>query len=118
VVEGRLPEVGRFGDLASSGDAVTAVGYPLGGPLTLSAGTVIDRVDGASLGIEGPVMRLTATVRPGNSGGPVLDRKGHVVGIVYAIERATGFGLAVPVDTLRSLVRAGGFDDLPACGYE
>jgi S1-C subfamily serine protease len=118
VVDGHLPEVGRFGDPPAAEDSVTAVGYPLGGPLTLSPGTVVDRVDGASLGIEGPVVRLTSQVQPGNSGGPLLDRKGRVVGIVYAIERATGFGLAIPVDTLRGLVRAGGLEDIPACGSD
>jgi hypothetical protein len=43
---------------------------------------------------------------------------GRIVGIVYAIERASGFGLAIPVDTMRALIRAGGFRDIPGCGSE
>jgi S1-C subfamily serine protease len=117
-VEGRLPLVGRFGPAPEAGDVVTAVGYPRGGPLTLSEGAVVDRIDGGELGVPGAVVRLTARVRPGNSGGPLLDRRGRVAGIVYAIERSTGFGLAIPVDTLRRLARIGGFEELPACGYE
>ena len=63
-------------------------------------------------------MRLTANVQPGNSGGPVLNRRGRVIGIVYAIEIATGYGLAIPPDTLRTLTSAGGFQNVPACGSE
>jgi S1-C subfamily serine protease len=117
-VDGRLPLVGSFGPSPEAGDLITAVGYPLGGPLTLSRGVVIDRVDGGRFGIPGIVVRVTARVRPGNSGGPLLDRRGRIAGIVYAIERATGFGLAIPVDTFRRLVRIGGFEDLPPCGAE
>ena len=71
---------------------------------------------GALFGIPGQVLRLSARVEHGNSGGPVLDRYGKVVGVVYAIEVATGFGLAIPVDTLRSLARTGGFEAVPPCG--
>jgi S1-C subfamily serine protease len=118
-VDGRLPSVGEFGPPPEPGDAVTAVGYPLGGPLTLSEGTIVDRVDGADyLGVPGTVMRLTARVQKGNSGGPVLDRKGRIVGVVYALEVSTGFGLAIPVDTVRRLVEVGGFEDVPPCGAE
>jgi S1-C subfamily serine protease len=61
-------------------------------------------------------MRLTARVVLGNSGGPVLDARGKVAGVVYALELATGFGLAIPVDTMRRLIRRGGFEDVPPCG--
>jgi S1-C subfamily serine protease len=118
VVDGRLPLVGEFGPPPEAGDLVTAVGYPRGGPLTLSEGAVVDRVAGARLDVEGPVVRLTARVQPGNSGGPLLDAKGRIAGIVYAIEIGSGFGLAIPVDTLRRLARVGGFEDVPACGAE
>jgi S1-C subfamily serine protease len=117
LLEDRLPVVGEFGADPESGDVVTAVGYPLGGQLTLSEGIVADRTDGGDLGVPGTVVRITATVLPGNSGGPLLDERGEVVGIVYAIERATGFGLAIPAETLRRLARVGGFADVPPCGY-
>jgi len=118
IVEGRLPFVGRFGRAPRVHEPVTAVGYPLGGPLALSPGAVIDRVDGGPFNVPGTVVRLTAEIRPGNSGGPLLDRRGRIVGIVYAIEVSTGFGLAIPVDTMRRLSRVGGFEDIPACGSE
>lgn len=118
VVDGKLPLVGRFGPPPKQGDLVTAVGYPLGGPLTLSEGSVVDRVDGEHVGVPGAVIRLTTRIRPGNSGGPVLDRKGRIAAIVYAIEVRTGFGLAIPVDTVRRLARIGGFEDVPPCGFQ
>jgi hypothetical protein len=42
--------------------------------------------------------------------------QGLIAAIVYAIEIATGFALAIPVDTLRRLADSGGFEDIPACG--
>jgi S1-C subfamily serine protease len=118
VVEGRLPRVGEFGRRPHSDDLVTAVGYPLGGPLRLSRGLVVDRVDGGAFDVPGSVVRITARVRPGNSGGPLLNESGQVTGVVYAIERSTGLGLAIPVDTVRRLARIGGFEGVPACGSE
>jgi S1-C subfamily serine protease len=117
-VDGALPRAASTYAEPSAGEGVTVVGFPLGGPLTFSSGRIVDFVDGVSLGVPGKVMRLTANVEPGNSGGPVLDRRGRVVGIVYAIELATGYGLAIPLDTLRTLTRAGGFQGVPACGSE
>jgi S1-C subfamily serine protease len=115
-VAGSLPHVGRYGASPRAGDAVTVVGYPGGGELTLSPGTVLDLVSGRRYGIEGRIMRLTARVIPGNSGGPVLNSRGKIAGVVYAYELATGFGLAIPVDTLRRLVRDGGYEPVPPCG--
>jgi S1-C subfamily serine protease len=117
-VEGRLPFVGHFGPSPEGRTSVTAVGYPLGGPLRLSRGIVVDRVDGGQLGIPGTVVRVTAPVKPGNSGGPLLRKDGRIGGVVYAFERQTGYGLAIPVDTFRRLVRVGGFEGVPPCGSE
>lgn len=118
LVQGRLPRVAEIGRSPKAGDVITAVGYPLGGPLTLSHGVVIDRVNEPRLGIAGTVVRITATIRPGNSGGPLLDKNGRVVGIVYAIETKTRLGLAIPIDTMRRLIRVGGFEDVPPCGSQ
>ncbi len=116
-VEGSLPQVGKYGTAPKAGDAVTVVGYPGGEELTLSPGTVIDLRAGGRYGIPGGrIMRLTSRVIPGNSGGPVLDRSGKIAGVVYAYELATGFGLAIPVDTVRRLVREGGYEPVPPCG--
>jgi S1-C subfamily serine protease len=100
-VAGRLPGVADVvADAPGPGDRVTAVGYPGGGEITFSPGRIVDLVDGAAFGERGRVIRATSTVRPGNSGGPLLDARGRVVGVVYAYEKATDYALAIPAATL------------------
>jgi S1-C subfamily serine protease len=45
-------------------------------------------------------MRVTNSVRPGNSGGPLLDSSGEVVGVVFGVEISTQDGLVIPVSAL------------------
>lgn len=117
-VGGSLPFVADIAGTAGEGAQIAAVGYPLGGPLTISKGIVIDRVVGNRLNVPGTIMRISAPVQPGNSGGPLLDRRGRVVGVVYAIEIASGFGLAIPISTVDSLLASAGTTEVPACGSE
>ena len=42
------------------------------------------------------LIRVAADIRPGDSGGPVLDTEGRLVGVVYAAEHDTRLALAVP----------------------
>jgi S1-C subfamily serine protease len=109
-----LPRVAELapGD-PRDGASVSVVGFPLGGPMTTTAGKVVDTVTGTELGEESRVVRITAKVRHGNSGGPLLDAEGRVAGVVYAIERGSGYGLAIPVSVLRSFLAAGSPDETP-----
>ncbi|MEZ5081683.1 MAG: trypsin-like peptidase domain-containing protein [Thermoleophilia bacterium] len=113
-----LPLVADFGETVAPGSRVAAVGYPLGGPFKITRGVVVDRVSGTPFDVPGSILRIRAEVVPGNSGGPLLDRAGRVVGVVYALEVATGLGLAIPNDTLEELLAAAGTTDIPACGVE
>jgi S1-C subfamily serine protease len=111
----------RVAELAAGdpepGAKVSAVGFPLGGPLAQTRGTVVDLVPGARLGETGKVLRITAEVKHGNSGGPLLDDEGQVVGVVYAGEKRTGYGLAIPVSSLRALLDDRGLLSRPQpCG--
>lgn len=117
-VVGSLPSVAKVDGRATVGSPIAAVGYPLGGPLTLSKGIVIDRIAGHPSGVPGTILRVSAAVQPGNSGGPLLDRQGRVAGVVYAIEIATGFGLAIPINTVDSLLNQAGTTSVPPCGSE
>jgi S1-C subfamily serine protease len=106
VVRGDLPLAGTLAPRdARVGDHVKMAGFPLGGQQTVAEGDVLDYVVGANLGDSIQVMRLNTTALPGNSGGPVIDRRGEVAGVVYAIELATHHALAIPASAVRSLLR-------------
>jgi putative serine protease PepD len=93
---------------ARVGDEVFAIGHPFSLASSYSAGIVsgLDRtVTPPSLGQQlTGLIQFDAAVNPGNSGGPLIDRRGEVVGIVTAAanpsgQRAfAGIGFAVPID--------------------
>jgi hypothetical protein len=65
------------------GESVVAVGYPLAGVVASSMNLTTGTISAlAGLGDDARIVQFTAPVQPGNSGGPLLDQSGHVVGIV------------------------------------
>jgi S1-C subfamily serine protease len=107
----RLPDLlvpAVLGGGAQVGDAVFAVGHPLGLRNSLSAGVVsaLDRSVRVSeeQTLEG-LIQFDAAVNPGNSGGPLLNRDGQVVGVVTGLANPSqqaffvGIGFAVPIAT-------------------
>lgn len=85
------------------GDAVTVVGYPSGGTLTVTNGRVLTTTTDPLNEALGDVMITDAQVEPGSSGSAVLDAEGRVVGVVYA-KNARGQSYIVPVSSLRALL--------------
>ncbi|MBQ1087896.1 MarP family serine protease [Streptomyces sp. B93] len=79
-----------FVDDAARGDAAVVAGYPQDGGLDLQAATVAHRVraNGQNIYNDDTVTReiyaIRSTVRPGNSGGPLLTTDGKVFGVVFA----------------------------------
>lgn len=75
-------------DSTPTGGESVIVGYPQGGPLTLSPARVLsDRRAVVTVGdgsAPRPVVTLAAAISPGNSGGPVIGTTGEVVGVVFA----------------------------------
>lgn len=93
------------------GDEVFAVGHPFGLLGSLSAGVV------SGLGRQIPVesgqtlkdlIQFDAAVNPGNSGGPLLNRGGQVVGIVTALANPAKAGFFVGIGFAVPIAQAGG----------
>ena len=75
----------REGRPVRSGDPVVAMGYPLAGLLASTANLSTGIVSAlAGIGDDSRYLQISAPVQPGNSGGPLLDASGHIVGIVTA----------------------------------
>ena len=93
-------------DSMSVGDTVYAVGNPLGElEFTMTSGMIsaLDRTittsDGTDNGIN--MFQIDAAVNAGNSGGPVYNTSGQVIGIVtakYSSSGVEGLGFAIPVN--------------------
>jgi putative serine protease PepD len=93
------------------GDAVAAIGDPFTYERSMSTGIVsgLDRTISAPNGFTvAHAIQTDAAVNPGNSGGPVLDAEGKVIGIVDQIatngssDTSSGVGFAVPIDLVKS----------------
>jgi S1-C subfamily serine protease len=114
------PVVATIGSSASLqvGDAVIAIGSPLGLASTVTTGIVsaLDRPvrlsgEGSDTNAVIDAVQTDAAINPGNSGGPLVDSTGAVVGINTAIRGAgqgegggsIGLGFAIPIDTARGI---------------
>lgn len=105
-VSPRLPALPLRIDRPGVADPVMALGAPLG-----LGGTVTSGIVSAYRQLDGlTYMQFSAPISPGNSGGPVIDVEGRVVGITVLGSVAPGvegLGFAIPVDRL--------CDSLDAC---
>ena len=110
----------RFGnsDVIRVGDTVYAVGNPLGElEFSMSTGHVSakDRVITTQENESINMFQIDAAVNEGNSGGPVYDAGGSVIGIVtakYSDTGVEGLGFAIPINDVKSIA-----DDLINKGY-
>lgn len=85
-----------------AGDRVWIAGAPVGLEQSVSSGYV---AASRRLVGERAYIQLDISLNPGNSGGPVLDDEGRVVGIAAArVANAQGIGLAIPVAALEDLL--------------
>jgi hypothetical protein len=108
---------------ADSGTAGAVLGFPQNGPYTVSparlggTSTVITQDAYGRGPVERPITSIRALVRPGNSGGPVVDRSGRVLATIFAAatsRRRTGYG--VPDTLVRdALQKARGTVDTGPC---
>ena len=92
-----LPPLAFAPRAATAGTSATVAGHPRGGPLRLTDARVMDvRGSGRWTRTDRESYVVRADVQPGNSGGPLLDAQGRVLGVVYAAavtQRNLGFVL-------------------------
>ncbi|WP_062134559.1 S1 family peptidase [Demequina aestuarii] len=99
-IDGTFPETAT---IAARGperrDVLHVVGYPEGGRLTSTAGEFTNTTPETIETGQDDVYELYAHIEPGNSGSPVVDEVGEVVGVAYAAG-AAGWSYAVTLDSL------------------
>jgi len=106
-----LPAV-EFGDSDRTrvGDWVVAVGNPFGLGGTVTAGIVSSRGRDIGSGPYDDFLQIDAPINRGNSGGPLFDRNGRVVGVNTAIFSPTGgnvgIGFAIPANVAESVIES------------
>jgi serine protease Do len=95
-------------DRLQVGQSAIAIGNPLGLERTVTSGVVsaINR-NPRGISLDG-LIQTDAAISPGNSGGPLVDSHGRVIGINTAVLQgagATGLGFAVPINLANEVVR-------------
>ncbi|KAG6785114.1 hypothetical protein POTOM_010837 [Populus tomentosa] len=116
----------EFGCLPHLQDAVTVVGYPLGGDTISVTKGVVSRIEVTSyahgssdlLGIQ-----IDAAINPGNSGGPAFSDQGECIGVafqVYRSEEVENIGYVIPTTVvshfLNDYERNGRYTGFPSLG--
>jgi serine protease Do len=107
----------RFGDSATTrvGDWVVAIGNPFGLGGTATAGIVSARGRDIQSGPFDDFLQIDAPINRGNSGGPLFDLSGRVIGINTAIYTpnggSVGIGFAIPANLAQPVI-----DDLRTSG--
>ncbi|KHG40170.1 MAG: trypsin-like serine protease [Aphanizomenon flos-aquae KM1D3_PB] len=113
-------------DTLQPGEAVIAIGNPLGLNNTVTSG-IISATDRSSSDIGASDKRVDylqtdAAINPGNSGGPLLNARGEVIGMNTAIiQGAQGLGFAIPINTAQKIAEeliAKGRVDHPYLGIQ
>lgn len=115
-VEGTGYPVPKIGDskAVKVGDTAIAIGNPGGNvcPWTVTKGIIsaVDRevtIEGSRAIVDLTMMQTDAQVNPGNSGGPLCNDRGEVIGIVTRkLTDYEGIGMAIPINGAMELVNA------------
>ncbi len=100
-VSGAVPAVARIGDIQSMrpGDTVIAIGSPLGNFRNTVTAGIISALNRSVGQMEG-LIQTDAAINSGNSGGPLLNIRGEVIGINTLVVRGDTFSSAAPAEGL------------------
>jgi S1-C subfamily serine protease len=108
---------------AANGSAAAALGFPGGGDFTVSPSTILDSfiATGRNIYEEGQTERsvysLKSEIHPGNSGGPLINAKGQVIGVIFAQSTAYDqVGYALTMDAIIDEVTQAASGDRQAVG--
>ncbi|WVZ09721.1 hypothetical protein V8G54_014251 [Vigna mungo] len=101
----------EFGELPALQDAVTVVGYPIGGDTISVTSGVVSRIEILSY-VHGSTellgLQIDAAINSGNSGGPAFNDKGNCVGIAFQSlkhEDAENIGYVIPTPVIMHFIR-------------
>ncbi|GGY44887.1 trypsin-like peptidase domain-containing protein [Parvularcula lutaonensis] len=106
----RFPTV-NFGNSENArvGDWVLAIGNPFGLGNSVSAGIISGQSRDIGAGLYDKFIQTDAAINRGNSGGPLFDRRGRVIGVNTVIFSQTGgnvgVGFAIPAEIVEPVVR-------------
>lgn len=96
-----------------TGQPVAVLGHPFGGDQMLTTGVLsgISRNSRfAASDVQSLMLQTDAAVNPGNSGGPLLDSRGRVVGVITLRpdeadgRQVSGLSLAIPANSVRAVI--------------
>lgn len=89
-------------DHAQVGDLVGSLGYPFGTESSLSVGIVSQRGRSFATGFD--FIQTNAGASPGWSGGPLVDVRGHAVGLITMASEQGNMGFAVPINVIKTII--------------
>ncbi|KAK4603770.1 hypothetical protein RGQ29_012323 [Quercus rubra] len=118
----------EFGDLPALQDAVTVVGYPIGGDTISVTSGVVSRIEILSY-VHGSTellgLQIDAAINSGNSGGPAFNDKGKCVGIAFQSlkhEDVENIGYVIPTPVIEHFIKDyeknGAYTGFPILGVE
>lgn len=126
VASADLPYLGLGdSDAAEPGEEVRVFGFPFGGEVEVGRTNLPDIVPNVSVtrgafsaaraddAGNTAFLQTSATVNPGNSGGPMVDREGFVLGVVrLRLREGDGIGFAIPVNAVKDFLELRGYGSL------
>ena len=94
-------------DQTEIGQKVVAIGHPFGLGYALTTGVISGFGSPPESGLAFPerIIQISAAMNPGNSGGPLVDAEGRVIGINTAmLAGAQNIGFAIPINTVKTVM--------------
>ncbi len=93
-------------DALRVGEPVVAIGNPFGYSHTVTSGIISAKGRVIGTGPYDNFLQTDASIHPGNSGGPLLDTRGRVIGINTAVSsEGAGIGFAIPINLAKDVTK-------------